>query len=312
MAQFHCVVVMGDLNYRIDFFGQEHEDKPNDLYFQRAVSMIQLYNDDTKQKAEQKETFDEMLKYDQLNVLRKNEHTFIGFNELDITFPPTFKLEKKEGINYINKRLPAWCDRILWQRCNLMTKEDGFEVSNYKMYKNVSISDHKPVSCLFKIPIWPRICGISDDCQSAIIEFRNLMAMDLIAADSDGKSDPFIHFPRQLLLGKFVQSKCIKDSLNPIWKEDDVKPLKLIRNNLLFLSKSLLLFQIRDHDETLSLIQERKIGYSCIEMNRCVKQLNEWVPFRKELVFQGKKAGVFQGQIRLKYEAKQQQKVFNV
>lgn len=166
-----------------------------------------------------------------------------------------------------------------------------------------SISDHKPVSCTFRLPAWKRACGISDECTKCIVHFRNVSASALKAADLNGTSDPFIHFPRQLLLEKFVRSKRVNKTLNPKWKNKHLSQLELMRNSLPFLEKALLLFQIRDYD---MISANDLIGCGSIELRYCVRKLNKWVKFKRHLTDNGKDAGVFMGEIKLEYKVRKQ------
>jgi hypothetical protein len=67
---------------------------------------------------------------------------------------PTYKFVKKSHLNeYDDKRIPAWCDRILYEE----------KIKNIiKPYKykdiDVNLSDHKPVYGIYQI----RIKKISD------------------------------------------------------------------------------------------------------------------------------------------------------
>ena len=320
---------MGDLNYRVDYFGQQQADKPDDEIFGQVCQIIKeiATNCSKKQQLDRKHKVDQqqitgggqlkreqlaysgLLKCDQLRISMEQRKAFVDFNEHHIRFPPSFKVKRKVGIHYVSQRLPAWCDRILWRTQKSFddilrdkkSSSSAFKAKNYRIYDKVSISDHKPVSCSFVLPSWSRPCGISDDCTTAILHFKDVSAQNLIPSDVNGKSDPFIHFPRQLVLEKHVQSKRVNKTLNPKWKDKHLKELVLIRNSLPFLQKALLLFQIRDHD---TFTANDLIGCGCIELKECVEQLNKWVPFKQFLTLHGGDAGVFVGKIKLEYKVK--------
>lgn len=317
---------MGDLNYRVDYFGQQQADKPDDAMFGQVCQIIKeiATNSSKKQQLDRKHKVDKdqvtgggklkreqlaysgLLKCDQLRKAIEQRKSFVDFKEHHIRFPPSFKVKRKVGIHYVSQRLPAWCDRILWKAQAsfdelLSDKRTAFKATNYRIYDKCDISDHKPLSCSFVLPSWQRPCGISDDCTKAILNFKDVSAQNLIPSDVNGKSDPFIHFPRQLLLDKHVQSKRVNKTLNPKWKDKQIKELVLIRNSLPFLQRALLLFQIRDHD---TFTADDLIGCGCIELKHCVEKLNQWVPFKEFLTLHGKDAGTFEGKIKLEYKIK--------
>eukprot|EP00955_Chlamydomonas_euryale_P061857 358199-Chlamydomonas_euryale.AAC.3 len=43
------------------------------------------------------------------------QRAFLGFTEPVIDFPPTFKVQRVDGIEYKPQRSPAWCDRVLYR-----------------------------------------------------------------------------------------------------------------------------------------------------------------------------------------------------
>ena len=146
------------------------------------------------------------------------------------------------------------------------------------------------------MPAWGRSCGISDECTKCRVHFRSVSAAGLQAANLNETSDPFICFPRQLLLENPVQSKRIDKTLNPKWKNKHLPPLELVRNNLSFLERALLLFQIQDFNK---LSANELIGCGFIEMRYCVRKLNKWVRFKRNLTFNG-----FMGELKLEYKRK--------
>ena len=95
----------GDLNYRLNYQHQIINKSPSTELFQQIIQTINS-----------KDQIHELLKYDQLNNQRQQEHIFINFQEGKITFKPTFKVLRHKTITtYNQQRLPAYCDRILWK-----------------------------------------------------------------------------------------------------------------------------------------------------------------------------------------------------
>jgi len=240
------------------------------------------------------QNYDSLLEVDQLKTSMKDNRALVGFTEGKIKFGPTFKVQRKEETEYEVSRLPAWCDRILWKSA------DGYDVKQleYNSRPDVSASDHKPVYAIFELNSWNRPPALNDDCKKAELQFKDVSATNCVAADLNGTSDPYIYFPRQLLIEKHLQSKRINNTLNPVWG-DDVKPLPLFRTNLLFLSNALLLLQIRDHD---MVGKDSTIGYGTISLRESAKNIDKWCKFTTYLTLDGGVAGVLKGNIKLVYE----------
>lgn len=96
-----------------------------------------------------------LLSKDELAKDREAGRSFALFQEQPIHFPPTFKRTRSTlPPMYEKKRLPAWCDRVMW------TSMPGIvEPRGYWSGENVGSSDHKPVAARFavKIPILERV-----------------------------------------------------------------------------------------------------------------------------------------------------------
>ncbi|KII72426.1 Inositol polyphosphate 5-phosphatase OCRL-1 [Thelohanellus kitauei] len=118
---------LGDLNYRIEF-----TEFPSSLLDYSMKELESLYE------------------LDQLNISRKNAQAFQGFYETTISFKPTYKLLKSEGImEYDKARLPAWCDRILYRS----KVPEHLEPIEYKSVEIPISSDHYPVIGKFKLNV---------------------------------------------------------------------------------------------------------------------------------------------------------------
>ncbi|GAB5355096.1 hypothetical protein AAMO2058_000176500, partial [Amorphochlora amoebiformis] len=90
-----------------------------------------------------------LLVFEQLTRQRQQWKVFPRFTEGEITFPPTFKFHPGTDM-YHEKRVPAWCDRILWWRNNrtcLVTQHW------YKGLMEIIESDHKPVVSFFEVTL---------------------------------------------------------------------------------------------------------------------------------------------------------------
>jgi len=125
--QHTYVFWIGDLNYRLDM-------KKDELF-----------------EAIEKKDWDALLVQDQLGKEIQAGQAFGSFEEGKIDFQPSYKFDK--GTNQYDtspkKRLPAYCDRILWLR------NDEVQCLAYKCHMDLKASDHKPVSALIKIPLHP-------------------------------------------------------------------------------------------------------------------------------------------------------------
>ncbi|KAL3506953.1 hypothetical protein ACH5RR_032335 [Cinchona calisaya] len=136
------VMFCGDFNYRL--FGISY-DEARDFVSQRS--------------------FDWLRQNDQLRAEMKAGKVFQGMREALIRFPPTYKFERgKPGLGGYDsgekKRIPAWCDRVLYrdnraapaEECSLECPVIA-SIVEYEAIMEVTESDHKPVRCKFNVAI---------------------------------------------------------------------------------------------------------------------------------------------------------------
>ena len=120
-------ILNGDLNYRIDTMGR-----------------------DTVVRAINANNFSKLLERDQLLVSRRRNPGFEirAFHELPINFAPTYKYDvgSDQYDTSEKRRAPAWCDRILYRGTGKIKQLD------YRRHE-LRVSDHRPVSGLFKMRI---------------------------------------------------------------------------------------------------------------------------------------------------------------
>ena len=120
-------ILNGDLNYRIDTMGR-----------------------DTVVKAVNSNNLSRLLERDQLLVSRRRNPGFRirAFKEFPIAFAPTYKYDvgSDRYDTSEKRRAPAWCDRILYRGAGKIKQ------LNYRRHE-IRVSDHRPVSGLFKMRI---------------------------------------------------------------------------------------------------------------------------------------------------------------
>ncbi|XP_018562659.1 inositol polyphosphate 5-phosphatase OCRL-1 [Anoplophora glabripennis] len=116
---------LGDLNYRI-----------TDLTTTQVKTLLSRQEITT------------LLKADQLNQQKERGNVLLDYVEGDIKFQPTYKYDLNTDIYDTSEkaRPPAWTDRILW-------RGKGIYQAEYRSHMDLKISDHKPVSALFKSEI---------------------------------------------------------------------------------------------------------------------------------------------------------------
>ncbi|CAA0838705.1 Type I inositol 1-4-5-trisphosphate 5-phosphatase 13 [Striga hermonthica] len=142
LAEADLVIFFGDFNYRL--FGISY-DEARDFVSQRS--------------------FDWLREKDQLRAEMKAGKVFQGMREALVRFPPTYKFEKgKPGLGGYDsgekKRIPAWCDRVLYrdnraspmEPCSLECPVVA-SILLYDARMDVIESDHKPVRCKFNLEI---------------------------------------------------------------------------------------------------------------------------------------------------------------
>ncbi|CAJ0955323.1 unnamed protein product, partial [Mesorhabditis belari] len=120
------VVWMGDLNFRIQT-GTVMVPNPN----RRLCFVI-----DVRRYLEK----DELLNFKQKAIV------FAGFEEAEITFPPSYKFQSLR-CEYDKKRQPSYTDRVLYFSSNKRLIE-AFE---YNCLDFLTESDHRPVYCSLRI-----------------------------------------------------------------------------------------------------------------------------------------------------------------
>jgi endonuclease/exonuclease/phosphatase family metal-dependent hydrolase len=134
----HCFF-MGDLNYRT-------AQKPN-LALQHQLAALQQTAGSALAEVE-----DLVIKHDELTRARADGEVFTGFAEPCVAFAPTYKFEVNTAI-YSPKRLPLWCDRILYQSTYASRKPRGQPTVHRYDSIPIVLSDHQPVFLSVTVPL---------------------------------------------------------------------------------------------------------------------------------------------------------------
>mmetsp|Transcript_18010 Transcript_18010/g.44820 ORF Transcript_18010/g.44820 Transcript_18010/m.44820 type:complete len:591 (+) Transcript_18010:58-1830(+) len=138
----HFTFAMGDLNFRTRL--------PN--YEIGSEEHIQA----SHRLAEQRD-WDILNEHDELARALRNKECLAGFCTPRCDFPPTFKIERKDGYAYKSQRSPSYTDRILYKANHNLSKR--IDLKAYGPIDRFTTSDHKPVRGAYEIHLNPKLLG---------------------------------------------------------------------------------------------------------------------------------------------------------
>lgn len=111
------------------------------------------------------QAWSELQASDQLTTERLQEHAFEGFEEAELTFPPTYKYDlfSDEWDTSDKARCPAWTDRVL-------VRSSDFVIEHYGRNETLKNSDHRPVLALICTRIISEDAGLRTAVREEILE----------------------------------------------------------------------------------------------------------------------------------------------
>ena len=138
----HYSFVLGDLNFRTDLSFVDPALAEDEEGHKQSVRNMVAAQD-----------WKGLNAADELHRALLNKHCLVGFRTLFCNFPPTFKVERKAGYEYIDKRRPSYTDRVLFKTGHELEK--GLKPILYEPIDNFTTSDHKPVRAAFAVDLNP-------------------------------------------------------------------------------------------------------------------------------------------------------------
>lgn len=143
--QFHHSFWAGDLNYRVEFKDWINPDGTLNKAVTKDEKMLQV------KRVIDQEKWPVLWAADELRRELGAGRAFAGFRDSVCDFPPTFKVEKGYVLKYNPKRVPSYCDRILYRSTagyDACIHQEAFAAA-----PNLITSDHKPVWARFRISV---------------------------------------------------------------------------------------------------------------------------------------------------------------
>lgn len=289
----HHMFVCGDLNFRTKFDGDNNTHEGN---VERAKQIIEA------------EDWRTLYSFDELHKGVEAGDLLVDFETLPCNFNPTFKVNRTEGFEYKDQRCPSYTDRILYKSAPNLG--DNIQPLSYEACVDFVTSDHKPVRGAFSIVpngmIEPKVSK-----GTYRLAFSEIECTDLLAADVDGTSDPYVKFiwdsvdmneekTTNLKFWKrnsnFPTSGYKSKTLNPKWPD---KTISLVTTSHDIKVESMLYVSVYDYD---FLSDDDMLG----TLPLSVQQLVAMLPGEssKELIFdrQLERYGKFGGRIKFKVE----------
>lgn len=284
---------MGDLNYRMAHSFDPSVPAPTFDAQSAAIKALVAA-----------ENWAELQRHDELLHEISVGNVFVGFQEKPPTFLPTFKMERVPGFLPASKRIPAWCDRVLWK--SLPNRADDVRVLMYEPLMHVSTSDHKPVQAIFQInlpaPAVTRAVALTKKDASTngcIIRFHDLSISDMPRMDVASENDAYVVFlSRHLFLPKAAfATKPKKDTATPHWTEREIPAINTCFSTLDVLKDECLILGVVDSD----LVKDDIIGFAVLNLKEAItkQQVPPFGPYVFDLpiVFLGRNRGHIKGSV---------------
>jgi hypothetical protein len=133
----HFSFVMGDLNFRTELEG--------------SAEMPEEEHKAVVRELVEKSDWHTLNKSDELRRALRQKDCLAGFQTLFCNFPPTFKVERRIGYAYNEKRRPSYTDRVLWKAGHELEK--CVRPLTYEPIDTFASSDHKPVRAAFAVDL---------------------------------------------------------------------------------------------------------------------------------------------------------------
>eukprot|EP00049_Salpingoeca_infusionum_P011016 m.190264 g.190264 ORF g.190264 m.190264 type:complete len:505 (-) comp14812_c1_seq4:5245-6759(-) len=137
-----AIFFFGDFNYRLQPLPDLESDEERQKMREMVLEGIRAGD------------WRDLMKWDQLRKQISSGAAFFGYEESTVDFPPTFKFNLKAppdatdpSIVYNAKRVPSYCDRILYRSRSSVS----IECVDYRSLEHVTSSDHKPVVGTFNV-----------------------------------------------------------------------------------------------------------------------------------------------------------------
>ena len=136
LADCDLCVFFGDLNYRIDM----------------PIDAIR--------SGIKRADWPALLEHDQLKLAKSHKSAFEGYEEGEITFPPTYKFDKGTDTydSSEKQRRPAYTDRVLWRKGTVHADSSDSDIHQVEVHSeeyasamDVRLSDHKPVLARLRV-----------------------------------------------------------------------------------------------------------------------------------------------------------------
>lgn len=145
-----------DLNYRISLTS------PRKLAPHLLSHHVSTLSSELSDESSHSSSLSTLLPHDQLQQQLRSHKTLHHLSEAPITFSPTYKFKPGTRDTYkdFKKRIPGWCDRILYAVAETSTtRGEEMEVEMYRSEMNFTASDHKPVRSLISFSPLPFTSG---------------------------------------------------------------------------------------------------------------------------------------------------------